>query len=430
MNSMIGLFCVNCGKEVQESEFRLKCPSCKDLLEVQYDLNQMKESFSSRPPKTISGSILNQWIDILPINDPNLIEKVSIGEQETPLVRSSYIGKQVGIEDLRFKLEFLAPTMSLKDRGTSLCALKALELGFDTLCIPSSGNNAGSTSAYAAKSGLQAIVFIQKDVSPSKIIKIMAYGAQIVRINGDLSTASKVCEKMLENHRWFNCSGLNPYRYTAKRTVAYEIVHQLEGDIPDAVVFPVGGGSGIASAHGGFLEMLKMGIISSMPRLIGVQLEACDPVTRAFEEGLDELPPVTKKSSISDALMHRRPFQGIQALRAARETNGLFVSISDEEFIRTIRLLAAKEGLFLEPAGAISVAALIKLRAQGRLEDLKTVVCTLTGHGLNLPHAALDPKSIPDLVQPEVSAVEAYLNSYRNITRKNNKKQFKDEGKI
>lgn len=409
MSHMTGLFCLSCGKMVPESKLRLKCPSCKGILEVRYDLKRMKKSLMSRPPKTGTGSILKQWIDVLPINDAHLIDKVSLGEQQTPLVRSTHIGQQLGIKNLFFKLEFLSPTVSLKDRGTSLCALKALELGFDTLCIPSSGNNAASTAAYAAKAGLKSVVFIQKDVSPLKVSKIMAYGAKIVRIDGNLSDARKICEELNETHRWFNCSSLNPYRPTAKRTVAYEIVHQLDGHVPDAVFFPIGGGAGIVSAHRGFHEMQEMGMIPTMPKLIGAQLEACDPVTQAFEQGLDELPIIQTKPTLSDALTNRRPFLGIYALHAARETHGCVVSVSDQEFIRTIELLGAKEGLFVEPAGAISVAALTKLKSQQRIEDLETVVCTLTGYGLNLPQTIQYEAKIPDPVKPEITAVEAFL---------------------
>jgi len=409
MTCAIGLFCENCGAETPESRFRLKCASCGGSLDVKYDLESMKNKLSESFFQSGSGSVLKQWLDVLPINNPELIDKIYLGEVETPLICSSSLGKELGIENLYYKMEFTGPTLSLKDRATSLCALKALELGYDTLCIPSSGNNAASVAAYASKAGLNAVVFIQKDVSPAKVLKIIAYGARVVRVDGDISMASNVCSEMLEKHRWFNCGGSNPYRFAAKRTVAYEIIRRLGGLVPDAVVFPVGGATGMASAYTGFVEMRTMGMIPSLPRMIGVQLEACDPITRAFDEGSEVIQPVTIKPSISDALKNTSPFQGKQVLKAARETNGMFVSVSDEEFIRTIRLLATKEGLFVEPAGAVSVAGISKLLAQGRLKDVKTVVCMLTGHGLNSPQAAIDTEAIPAVIEPEVSAVESYL---------------------
>lgn len=409
MSCATGMFCEKCGARWSEGQFRLTCASCNSPLEIKYDLERMKSKLSLKGGGRGSRSVLKKWMEILPIDTPELIDRVYLGEDETPLIRSSILGNQLGIENLFFKMEFMGPTLSLKDRGTSLCALKALELGYDTLCIPSSGNNAASVAAYAAKAGLKAVVFIQKNVSPAKVYKIIAYGATVVRVDGDMNIASKVCAQMLKSHRWFQCSGANPYRFTAKRTVAYEIIEQLGGLVPDAVVFPVGGATGMASACAGFLEMRKMEMIHGLPRFIGVQLEACDPITRAFDEGSDEIRPVTMKPSISDAIMNNNPFHGMMALKAARETNGIFVSVSDQEFVHAIQLMASREGLFLEPAGAVSVAGIRKLLTQERVQNLRTVVCMLTGHGLNSPQAALEPDVFPEVIEPEVSAVESYL---------------------
>ncbi|MBI2833787.1 MAG: threonine synthase [Acidobacteria bacterium] len=411
MSNASGLFCQTCGSETPESHFQLTCVACGGRLEVRYDLDRIKHAWPGLPRGDSGRSVLHQWLDLLPIERPDLIERVSLGEQTSPLIRSSRLGKGTGLDDLRFKLEYLGPTLSLKDRGTSMCALKALELGFHTLCIPSSGNNAASVAAYAAKAGLSAVVFIQRDVSPAKVLKILAHGAKIVRVDGDMSAAGDVCRGLLKSRRWLQCGGANPYRFTAKRTVAYEIVHQLDGRVPDAVVFPVGGATGIASAHAGFQEMVQLGVIPSAPRLLGVQLAACDPITRAFDAGTDELPMLPHGRSVSDALLNAVPFYGVQALRAARATGGAFVTVSDEECVTVVRRLAREEGLFVEPAGGVSVAGLLKLAAQGRLEGVHSAVCMLTGHGLNVPTAAFGVENLPDPVAPNVAAAEAYLDT-------------------
>ena len=407
MTHSTGLFCEQCGEGIPESKFRLKCPSCGGPLEVRYDLEQMKKALSDRPPKSGSGSLLKQWIDVLPIADPELIDRISIGETETPLLSSSKIGRQVGIEDLKFKVE-LGPTLSWKDRGTSLCMLKALELGYDTVCLPSSGNNAASAAAYAAKAGLSAVVFVKKDTPAAKILKIAACGAKVVRVDGDMAAGHRLCWEMLERHRWFHVGSPNPYRITAGRTVAYEVIFQMGGRVPDAVLFPVAAGAGMVAGYLGFLELFQMGLIPSMPRLVGVQLEACDPLTQAFNKGMNQFQPVAIKPSLSTSLMSSDPYWGIQALKAARETNGLFLSVTDEEFLHAIHLLATGEGLFVEPAGAASVAALGKLMAHEKLRNVKTVVCMLSGHGLNAS-LSFDSEKIPGPVKPEVAAVESYL---------------------
>ncbi len=408
MSCALGLFCSVCNRMIPESQFRETCASCGRPLEFKYDLSRLKTALENRTVAGLSESSLKLWEAILPIDRPEYIERVSIGETQTPLVRSSRIGPEAGVDALFFKME-MGPTQSLKDRGTSLCALKALELGFDTLCVASSGNNAASVSAYAAKAGLPAVVFIQKDTSPSKIYKMLAYGARVVRVDGDMSAASRICGEMLRRRRWMQSGGPNPYRLAAKRTAAYEIVYQLDGKAPDAVLIPCGGSAGMVAAHRGFSEMVQMGVIPALPRLIGVQLRACEPITRAFDEARDQVTPVEKEPSFSDALMNNTPYWGNQALRAVRESGGIMVSVSDGEVADTIRKLGSTEGLFVEPAGAVPVAGLIKLSAEKRLPPVKQVVCMLTGHGLNAPRAAFESEPLPEIVAPEVEAVEAYL---------------------
>ncbi|RPI70299.1 MAG: pyridoxal-phosphate dependent enzyme, partial [Geobacteraceae bacterium] len=299
MSNSVGLICDNCHQIRSEEDFQLKCSVCETTLRIQYDLEKLKKAYSDQGEPQSHGSFLREYRDFLPINRPELIGKVSLNEGLTALIPSGRLQRELGLEDLRFKMESQGPTLSLKDRGTSLCALKALELGYDTLCVASSGNNAASIAAYAARAGLRAVVFIQRDLSPAKIFKIMGYGPQLVRVDGDMSIASGICREMLKRHRWFECGGPNPYRYTAKRMVAYEVVKQMGGKTPDVMVLPVGGGTGMASVYGGFLELKAMGIIASIPRLIGVQFAACAPVARAYEMNANVIEPVEKKPCVS-----------------------------------------------------------------------------------------------------------------------------------
>jgi threonine synthase len=288
--------------------------------------------------------------------------------------------------------------------------LKALELGYDMLCVASSGNNASSVAAYAAKAGIPSVVFIPHNTAPAKIFKCLVYGARVVRVDGDMSTASQLCAEMLQRHRWMQAGAPNPYRVAAKRTIAYEIVKQLNGRTPDAVAVPCGTGAEMVAAFKGFFEMKQMGLIAELPSMIGVQLSACDPITRAYDEDRDTVTPVEKGVSFSDALMNNKPYWGKLALAAARESGGLFISVTDAEVADAIRLLGAREGLFAEPAGAVSLAGLKKVLDENRLPRIQSAVCLLTGHGLNAPGAAFDSGAIPEIVAPEPAAVEAYLS--------------------
>lgn len=403
-----GLYCQRCKAVIPESDIKIACPDCNEPLDVCYDLAEMKKLLEKGTPSSVPESFLKRWAHILPIDNLDLIEKVSLGEGQTPLLRSSRVGGILGVTDLRFKLE-MGPSLSLKDRGTVLCALKALELGYNTLCVASSGNNASSVAAYAAKAGLGSVVFVQKNASAAKIFKCLIYGAHVVRVDGDMATASQLCKEVLKRHRWMQAGAPNPYRLTAKRTAAYEIVRQMGGRAPDAVLVPCGTATAMLAVSNGFFEMAEMGLIPVMPKMIGVQLTACDPITRAYEEGRDRITPVEKKPSFSDALMNNTPYWGTRALRAARQSGGFFISVSDQEVADSIRLLGAKEGLFTEPAGAVSLAGLRRALAEKRLPKLRSAVCMLTGHGLNAPKAAFDSSELPEIVAPEVDRVEAYL---------------------
>lgn len=311
-----------------------------------------------------------------------------------------------GADELYFKIE-LGPTLSLKDRGTSMCILRALELERETVCLASSGNNSASISAYGARAGLRTVVFVQGNASPAKLAKAMICGGKVILVDGDLAVANGLCSKMVNTKNWFQCGGSNPYRIVAKRTVAYGICQQL-GRAPDTVLIPTGGGAGMVAVHDGFSELFAAGIIDHMPRIVGVQLEACNPIAQAFHKGLDEVSPVEKLPSISDAIMNNNPFWGKPCVRAARATGGTLVSVSDAEFVQTIQDMAQYEGLFLEPAGAVTVAAVRKLKNMQGFENLDTTVCTLTGHGLNMPRA-IGTMTMPSPIPPTVEAVEALL---------------------
>lgn len=405
----LGLVCRECGKRIPEAECALSCPDCGAPMRVMFSEASLRQALSAGLSAPEGRSFLRQWRSILPISDASLIDRVSLGEAETPLLPSHRYGEKLGIPDLYFKVE-QGPTLSLKDRGTALCVLKALEFGCKTVCLSSSGNNAASVSAYGSRAGLNPVVFVQKHVSAAKIFKSLVYGGRVVRIDGDMAAASRICGEMVKRRKWFQCGGPNPYRIAAKRTFAYGIVQQL-GRAPDTVLIPCGGGAGMVAAHDAFREMFAAGIIDRMPRLVGVQLQACDPTARAFHEGRDAVTPVDKKPSLSDAIMNNNPYWGRYCLQAVRETGGTMISVSDADFIRTIRELGREEGLFTEPAGSVSVAALRYLVKVPGFENPGLTVCNLTGHGLNVPQVATDESETPGVIPPTVEAVEAFLQS-------------------
>lgn len=402
----VGLQCRRCGAIEEKALNSISCPHCGGAMRVLFDPGSLRAVLRAGLPAG-GADLMEQWLGILPIADPSLIRRVSLGERETPLLPSHRYGPERGIKDLYFKIE-QGPTLSLKDRGTALCVLKAVEAGCDTVCVASSGNNAASVSAYGSRAGLRPVVFVQKHVSEAKIFKSLLYGGRVVRIDGDMAAASAVCNQMVARHQWFQCGGPNPYRIAGKRTFAYGLVQQL-GRAPDTLLIPCGGGAGMVAAYDAFREMLEAGIIERMPRLVGVQLVACDPTAQAFHKGSDTVVPVEKRPSLSDAIMNNNPYWGRDCLEAVRATGGTMVSVSDEDFVAAIKQLGREEGIFSEPAGAVTSAALEKLMARPGFEDPGLTVCNVTGHGLNAPHIAADPKDVPPVVAATAEAVEQYL---------------------
>ena len=386
----------------------MRCPDCGSPLHLEHDLEALKGILQQGWPQPHGLSLLEQWRDFLPVESTDPVFKVSLGETQTPLLPSKVAGSRLGLGSLHFKVE-IGPTLSLKDRGSAMCMLKALETGQKAVCVASSGNNAASVAAYAARAGLPAIVFVQRDASPAKLIKMLSYGARVVWVDGDMSAASRLSAQMQAQMSWMECGGPNPYRIASKRLVAYEIVSQMQGRAPDAVLFPCGGSAGIVAAHLGFTELHEMGLIGRAPRLIGVQFKTCDPISQAFERGVDVVQPVAKQSSFSDALMNNSPYWGDLALKAARLSGGGFLSVSDEQTRAAMQAMAKREGLFLEPAGAVGVAALKPALARKLIHRKERIVCTVTGHGLNAVQASPVGRDIPEPVEADPNRVIEYL---------------------
>ncbi len=405
----VELVCRDCNATYPEAEFSFTCKKCNAPLRVVLEKSYLNKKLKEGFPSPNEFSFLEDWFDFLPIKTKEQVRKISLGEREASLLPSLKLGKKIGADDLYFKLE-MGPTLSLKDRGTALCVLKAKEMGKKTVFLSSSGNNAASIAAYGARAEIPAVVFVQNDVSPAKIAKSMVYGAKILMIDGDMAMASKLSSQLVEQYDWFQCGGPNPYRLSAKRLAAYGIVRTL-GRAPDTIILPTGGGAGTVSAYDGFSELYEAGIIDKMPRIVVAQLDACNPIAEAYNNNRSEVTPVVKKKSISDAIMNNNPYWGKYCLEAIKTTGGAAVSVSDEEFLNAIRSLAKDEGIFLEPAGSVSVACIERLKKIKGFEDLGLTVCTITGHGLNFPQALAGDYEYPKPIKPDPEAIIKVLNS-------------------
>jgi threonine synthase len=406
------LVCVSCGKTYDAGEFRYLCPACNGFLDVEFDTsairaNVRREDIDSRPL-----GVMQRWREFLPIEKTELIDRVTIGESVTPLVKSVRVAKRLGMKNLFFKNESAFPTGSLKDRSMPLVVLKALEFGFDTVSIVSSGNAAASLSAYAARAGLRAVVFVAGGRT-ARLAKCRSYGSTLVHVEAPYSQVEDLFMQARQAFGWYDCNGLvNPFRLEGKKTLAHEVCHQLGWTVPDVVILPTAFGNGLVSAWKGFAELEEMGWTKGRPAMWAAQPENCGPIARAYDSGASVVEPVQGKATVASSIAVGNPeIGGKRVLKVARESGGGVSAASEDLILEAQALLAREEGLFVEPSGASSLACLIKLLGEGRIAKDQVVVLSITGEGLNQPDALDAWAPEPFEVLPDLESLKRLMAS-------------------
>jgi threonine synthase len=403
MSYVLGLRCMGCGREVDAGRMRYRCDMCGQFLDVSYDLPALARAVDRDAIGRRSPGIMRRWLEFLPIEAPELIDRVTLGESATPLLELPALGRAVGLERLYVKNDSVMPTGSLKDRSMPLAVLKAVEFGQETVCIVSSGNAAASLAAYAARAGIGAVVFVTTSAPAAKLVQTVIHGARVLVIDGDYSQVDVLFRRAREEFGWCDCNGLvNPFRLEGKRLYAHEICEQLGWHVPDVIVTPVASGNGVIAIEKGFRELRQMGWIETIPRLVAVQPAPAAPIVAAFRANSAEVGPVPPAPTIAGAIAVSAPGAGgTKALQALRAMNGIAVAVTDEETLAAQRLLATTAGIFGEPGGVVSVAAARKLARDGTIRSEESVVCLVTGHGLKsvpeiMPSVTLPPSLPPD----------------------------------
>jgi threonine synthase len=385
MGVVSALRCPKCGQE-PASRVVFQCPGCKSILEVNVAIDHLARS-DFQAMRDSRDRTIWRWFDFFPIESRASI--VSLGEGSTPLIHATRLGERLDMARLYLKNDTALPTGSLKDRSNSVGISKAKELGFTTATVMSTGNAAASVAAYSAAAGMRSVVMVPVGTAPSKIIQARAYGATVVVIDGDFDNeVAKLYKAAIHEFGWYDCLSSNPYRDEGKKSYAYEMVDQLNGEIPDWVIHPTAGGTGIYAMWKGFQEFHSLGWIQKLPRLVASQSAAAAPITEAFRNGLSDIEPVVAHPTVAESIQVGNPVSlGWRVLAALRESKGTAVTLSDEEILQAQSLTARLAGVFAEPAAATSVAAAKKLCNGGVIRDDELVVCNLTGHGLKQPSA-------------------------------------------
>ena len=343
--------------------------------------------------------VLERWAGILPLTPRT--PRITLGEGDTPLVRSVAIERELGVDELWFKLESSNPTGSFKDRGMVVAVAKAMERGAKAVLCASTGNTSASAAAYAARCGLEAAILVpQGRVAAGKLAQAVAFGARIVEIEGSFDHALTLARTVAETHPVALVNSVNPDRIEGQKTASFEICETL-GDAPDALAIPVGNAGNITAYWKGFVECAEREYATLHPRMLGFQAAGAAPIVRGE--------PVADPQTVATAIRIGNPASWKPAERARDESEGLIDAVSDDEILEAYRLLAGREGLFVEPASAASVAGLRKLEREGALRGGR-VVAVLTGSGLKDPETA-ERANAPDVVRASatVEGVERAL---------------------
>src|SRR5918999_1979815 len=400
------LHCPKCAYQAA-SRTEFQCPQCRSILEVEVEIGHLTRADFEAMRQSRDRSIW-RWFDFFPVEDRSCI--VSLGEGSTPLINARRLGEHAGMANLYLKNDTVLPTGSLKDRSNSVGISKAKELGFATATVMSTGNAATSVAAYCAAAGIQSIVMIPAGTAPSKIIQARAYGASVFVIDGSFDReVAQLYKAAVKEFGWYDCLSSNPYR-EGKKSYAYELVDQFDGQIPDWLIHPTAGGTGIHAAWKGFNDLLSLTLIDRAPKLVVAQSAAAAPIVDAFERDLAEIVPVIARETVAASIQVGNPASlGWRALAPVRESGGRAVAVSDQETLEAQYVIGSKAGIFAEPAAATSVAAAIKLRKSGVIGKDDVVVCNLTGHGLKQPEAIRIAEKEIQPIAPTIDALREKL---------------------
>ncbi len=385
MNFFTHLECVKCGERFEPDKPWHTCPKCNGPLMARYDLERARQILKREEISRREASIW-RYHELLPVQRSE--NRVSLGEGFTPLIRAKKLEKELDFSYLFIKDESQNPTGSFKSRGQATAISMALELGIKEVSIPSAGNAASAMSAYAAAAGLKAHVYMPEDSPTTFMTECKAFGARIYLIKGIITDCAKVASEDVKKYGRYDVSTLKePYRLEGKKTMGYEIAEQMNWEIPDVIIYPTGGGTGLIGMWKAFDEMEKLGWIGrKRPRMVTVQPAGCAPIVKAFKEGKDHAEFWEGAQTIAYGLRVPAAVGDYLMLRILRESKGTAVAVSDEQIIEATKLMAKVQGIFACPEGGATLAAFKILREQNWIKDGERVILFNTGTGLKYPH--------------------------------------------
>ncbi len=378
---MLGLVCSWCRESFDAGQLQSVCSKCDSPLLAEYDTSRLSQQLDR---KTIGSRPTGiwRWAELLPVEDRAL--RYSLGEGDTPLLPLHRLGERLGLEELLLKDEGVNPTGTFKARGLAVAVSRAAELGVREFVIPTAGNAGAALAAYAGRAGLKAHVFMPEDAPRINQLEVAAMGADLHLVRGLIDQAGKQAAECSRSNGWFDVSTFKePYRVEGKKTMGFELSEAMEWELPDVIIYPTGGGTGLVGMWKAFGELRAMGWLHGpSPRFVSVQASGCAPIVRAMKEGAERITPWQDAVTEAHGLRVPRVYADRLVLRVLRESEGMAVEVSEEEIKQAQDDLIRIEGVLACPEGAATLAGLRKLAHQGWIEKSQRVVLYNTGSGL------------------------------------------------
>ena len=413
MNALIGWRCTLCGATYAPHEIEYVCPHHGDagIVDAIYDYARIAAAASPRTLAASGDTSMWRYRALLPVMDDAPAPPLHVGG--TPLYQAKALGNRLGLSNLVVKDDGRNPTASFKDRARALALMKAQERRAAVVTTASTGNAGAALAGLAASIGQPTVIFAPKTAPPAKVAQLLTYGATVLLVDGNYDAAFDLCLAASREFGWYcRNTGYNPFTVEGKKTAAYEICEQLQWRAPDAIFVSVGDGNIITGLHRGLQDLLALGWIDKMPRLMGVQASGSAAIFDAWASGADAITPV-QASTVADSIAADLPRDGLRGLRAIRETGGKAIRVTDAEILAAIPLLARLTGVFAEPAGAAALAGLVAEIGERGAESAPeaSVALMITGNGLKDIGSAMKASGQATIIEPTLAAVKKALQA-------------------
>jgi threonine synthase len=405
MKHVLGYKCTLCRKEYEADLDLYTCPACgvEGILDIIYDYKELKRNVTIRSLEANRDYSMWRYAPLMPVREEGLDRTLRVGW--TPLYAANHLADQLGLQALYIKDDGLNPTGSLKDRASVVGVVKAMEEARSIIGCSSTGNAASSLAGNAARTGLKTVIFVPARAPAGKLAQLLIYGAKVISVAGTYHQTFELSQQAIEKWGWYNRNcAINPHLVEGKKTVALEIAEQLSWDVPDWVTVSVGDGCTIGGVYKGFYDLLQLGFIERIPRILGVQAEGCCPFYRAWADS-QPLAPM-EENTLADSIAVGIPRNPVKAFNAVKSSDGAWITVTDQEILAAMRKLGSSEGIFGEPAGVTGFAGLEKALATGVIKEKERVATIATGNGLKDIQNALKAAGEPIRVQPDFRELE------------------------